>query len=87
MGIRAEKIILFGSHARGEAAEGSDIDVLVVSSDFGGLNARERLELLGVATAHIWEPIEAIACTPTEMATVERATLLEEALRTGVQVA
>ena len=34
LGIRVEQAILFGSHARGEAKEGSDIDVLIVSSDF-----------------------------------------------------
>ena len=51
MGIRVEGVILFGSHARGEAKEGSDIDLLIVSPDFEGLNTRERLERLGCSTA------------------------------------
>jgi predicted nucleotidyltransferase len=87
MGIRAEGVILFGSHARGEAREGSDIDMLIVSPDFEELNTRERLELLGVAAARLWQPIEAMACTPDELAEVEPATLLEEILETGVRVA
>lgn len=33
-GINAEKAILFGSYARGDAKELSDIDILVISEDF-----------------------------------------------------
>ena len=86
LGIRVDQAILFGSHARGEAREGSDIDVLIVSSDFASLNTRERMEQLGTAAARLWQPIEAMACTPAELVHVEPATLLEEILRTGVQV-
>ena len=86
MGIRVERAILFGSHARGEAKDSSDIDVLIVSSDFETLNLRERSEQLGTAAARLWQPIEALACTPDELAPVEPATLLEEILQTGVQV-
>ena len=87
MGIRVERALLFGSYARGEAREGSDIDVLIVSSDFAALNMRERLERLGTAAARLWQPIEAIACTPEELARAAPATLLEEIVRTGVCVA
>jgi uncharacterized protein len=86
LGIRVDRAILFGSHARGEAKDGSDIDVLIVSSDFEALNTRERMEQLGTAAARLWQPIEAIACTPAELVHVEPATLLEEILQTGVQV-
>ena len=86
MGIRVERAILFSSHARGEAKDGSDIDLLIVSSDFESLNTRERLEQLGTAAARLWQPIEAIACTPAELVHVEPAKLLEEILQTGVQV-
>jgi predicted nucleotidyltransferase len=86
LGIHVERAILFGSHARSEAHNGSDIDVLIVSSDFEPLNTRERLERLGTAAARLWQPIEAIACTPAELAHVEPATLLEEIVQTGVQV-
>jgi len=86
MGIRVERVMLFGSHACGAAKDGSDIDVLIVSSDFETLNTRERLEQLGTAAARLWQPIEAIACTPAELTHVEPATLLEAILQTGVQV-
>src|SRR5215470_16406228 len=87
MGIRVERALLFGSYARGTEREGSDIDVLIVSSDFSALNARERLEHLGTAAARLWQPIEALACTPDELAHAEPATFLEEIVRTGVDVA
>jgi uncharacterized protein len=87
MGIRVERALLFGSYARGAEREGSDIDVLIVSPDFSALNTRERLEYLGTAAARLWQPIEALACTPDELAHAEPATLLEEIVRTGVRVA
>ena len=87
LGIRVERVILFGSSLRGEVQEGSDIDLLIVSPDFARMNTRERLELLGLAAARIWEPVEAIGYTPEEMSKVEPATLLEEILQTGVSVA
>lgn len=86
MGIRVEGVILYGSHARGEAKDSSDIDLLIVSPDFETLNAQDRLEQLGMAAARLWQPIGAIACTPDERGHVEPATLLEEILQTGTHV-
>ena len=44
-GILYEKIILFGSNVSGTAGEWSDIDIAVVSSDFGKDHLQERLIL------------------------------------------
>lgn len=33
-GVRVSKIILFGSQSRGRAAEGSDVDIVIISEDF-----------------------------------------------------
>lgn len=68
MGIRCEKILLFGSQANGTAEEGSDIDLFVVSSDWARYNDRERFEILGIAAARILEPIQARGVTPDEIA-------------------
>ncbi len=51
-GVRASKIILYGSYARGDWREWSDIDLVVMSDDF--------------ADKSHWEPIEAVAMTPEE---------------------
>jgi predicted nucleotidyltransferase len=66
-GIRIAAIYLYGSYAHGLAHEGSDIDLIVVSHDFEGMNIRERLELLGIISARILEPIQAYGLTPEEV--------------------
>jgi predicted nucleotidyltransferase len=67
MGIHAEQVMLYGSQVTGSAREGSDIDLIVISSDWANLNQRERLELLGIAAARILEPVQAQGFTPTEI--------------------
>jgi len=67
MGIRPERILLYGSQATGTAKEGSDIDLIVISRDWKNYNHRERLELLGIAAARILEPVQAQGFTPNEI--------------------
>lgn len=62
-GIRGCRIVLFGSRARGEEREGSDIDLIVISDDFRGKDYWERTEILATAIYEVFEPIEAIAMT------------------------
>jgi predicted nucleotidyltransferase len=44
-GLRVEKLVLFGSQARGTAREDSDLDVAVVSPDFAGKDIFERVDM------------------------------------------
>ena len=67
MGIRPARILLYGSQAAGTAREGSDIDLIVISSDWTKYNHRRRLELLGIASARILEPVQAQGFTPGEI--------------------
>jgi predicted nucleotidyltransferase len=69
LGISAERIILFGSYAKGNPREDSDIDLVVISDDFKKLNLRERLEILGLAAGRVFEPIEALGYTKDEIKT------------------
>ena len=80
MGIKVERLFLFGSQARGESREGSDIDLIVVSPDFEGKSVRERAEILGIGAARILEPIQALGVTPEEVAAQARAPFLDEIL-------
>lgn len=66
-GVRPEKILLFGSYARGDPRPESDIDVIVVSPDFNGMPARRRWNILGKAAAAVMEPVEALALSPEEL--------------------
>lgn len=47
-GSRVSEIVLFGSHARGEATEESDVDVLVTIDE---MTHEERVEVIDLATA------------------------------------
>jgi len=66
-GITVERILLFGSYARGDAGPESDIDLIVVSPDFRHMPAHKRWRILGKAAAKLMEPIEALACSPDEL--------------------
>lgn len=80
-GIKTERLILFGSQARGTAGEYSDIDLVIISSDFKDLNFMQRCELLGRAIAEIMEPIEPLAYTPEEFdLQKQKASFLHEVL-------
>lgn len=83
LGITAERVILFGSYATGKAKEFSDIDLLIVSSDFQSKNIRERLELLGVGAVRIMEPIQAYGLTPEEVASEEKSSFVKAILEEG----
>ena len=72
-GIRIHKLILYGSYAQGNAREGSDIDVLVISDDFSGKTYWERIDILSGAIYEVFEPIEAVALTVEEWEKDERA--------------
>ncbi|MFI5365102.1 MAG: nucleotidyltransferase domain-containing protein [Candidatus Binatia bacterium] len=65
--IRPLRILLFGSWARREQHEGSDIDLVVISPDFRGKGLRRRLELLGTAAARTLVPVQALGYTPEEL--------------------
>ena len=64
--IRVEKLILFGSHAAGIAREGSDIDLVVISTSFSGMDYWDRIDILSEAIHQVYAPIEASAFTPEE---------------------
>jgi predicted nucleotidyltransferase len=65
-GVRVDRILLFGSIARGDWAEGSDVDLIVVSRDWQGMSMSERLSLL----YRLWDkPMDAhfVPLTPREL--------------------
>ena len=79
LGIRPQRVILYGSYAGGHPREDSDIDLIVISEDFKKFNLRERLEILGLAAGRVFEPIEAIGYTEEEVKDT-KGTLLAEIL-------
>src|SRR5437870_748093 len=47
LGSRVARLVLFGSHARGDATEDSDVDILVVIEDLRSADAREIDGIVG----------------------------------------
>jgi len=64
-GFRPEKIILFGSHARGTAGQDSDADILVVMPVKG--SKRKKATEIDVALLGIDLPVDLIVVTPEEL--------------------
>ena len=63
--FRPEKIILFGSHARGTAGKDSDADILVVMPIKG--SKRKKATEIDVALLGIDLPVDLIVVTPEEL--------------------
>ncbi|MDD5308915.1 MAG: nucleotidyltransferase domain-containing protein [Deltaproteobacteria bacterium] len=82
-GFHPSQVILFGSHARGEALEDSDVDLLIVMPVSGSRRTKQveiRLALRDIRAAK-----DIVVVTPEE---VERyrdviGTIVEPALREG----
>ena len=83
LGIRVKKIILYGSYARGEVTRDSDIDLLVVSDDFEGMDLWERQCLLGRARVGIKRPMEILGLTDEELAAETDGTFVAEEIKKG----
>lgn len=70
-GLSVDKIILFGSSARGAAGEDSDIDVAVISSDFRGKNIFKRAPLIKHAEVSTIRkflvPLDVITMSPEDL--------------------
>ncbi|MBU2483366.1 MAG: nucleotidyltransferase domain-containing protein [Proteobacteria bacterium] len=45
VGVRLERVILFGSYAKGNANKWSDIDIALVSKDFQGIGFYDRQKM------------------------------------------
>jgi len=87
LGVKPQRVIVYGSRARGRAESDSDIDVVVISEDFARMNLRERLELLGIAAARIMEPIQALGYTAEEFAALGEGTFVgDEVKPVGIEV-
>lgn len=65
--IPFERIIVFGSHAKGSPRPGSDIDVCVVSSTFGS-DYHGALVKLITAAGEVEGDLDIVAYTPSDLA-------------------
>jgi predicted nucleotidyltransferase len=84
--VAPSRVLLFGSRARGSHLRTSDIDLLIVSDAFEGMDWRIRLHLV----VGLWDgdvALEPLCYTESEFAKRSKEiSIVREAARTGVAV-
>jgi len=84
--IKVEKIIFFGSRARGDFRKESDIDLIIVSKDFKNKNFLKR----PVGMYNHWKidyPVDFICYSTDEFKALEkRISIVSHALKEGVVI-
>lgn len=85
-GIHARRAVLFGSYARGEANEWSDIDLVVVAPELESPADRQLVDRLWRLRATTDARIEPIPCGEREWETDGTRPILELARREGVVI-
>lgn len=87
LGVAVERVILYGSHAKGTAKPHSDIDLVIIAKDLSKWPPIERLQMLSRATLHIDAPLEVLGYTPDEIKQRgEESIFWEEISRTGKEL-
>lgn len=83
-GIKVSKVILFGSYAKGIAEQDSDIDLAIISSQFGQNNLEEIIFLRKLAL-EIDSHIEPLPFSPQDIKD-RYSTLAQEIKKYGVLI-
>jgi len=81
--LEVRQAVVFGSYARGEADEWSDIDLVVVAPRFDGEISRADVGLLWRVAARTDSRIEPIPCGERQWAEDQSSATLEIARREG----
>ncbi len=81
--IPVDEIILFGSYARGNFDDFSDIDLLLVSPIFEGKRFEDKNKIREI-TLKVSPQIEVLPCSREEFK--KKSPLIEEILKTGVKI-
>jgi len=82
--LAPQRVILFGSYAKGTAHPGSDVDLLVVAELPGATDTHMRRARQ--LTAGLFPPIDVVLCTPDDVADACKAKspFLQSVLGSGV---
>ncbi|MFH0980835.1 MAG: nucleotidyltransferase domain-containing protein [Planctomycetota bacterium] len=86
LGIHPSRAVLFGSFARGQAEEHSDIDLIVIAPEFDAPRQIGLVKHLWCATAAADNRIEPIPCGEREWEAETGRPILEIARREGIVV-
>ena len=81
--VRVHQVILFGSHARGEADEWSDVDLAVISPDFARMNHRKLMDLLVEVILAVDPSVEIRPYSPADLKVARPTNFLGHILAEG----
>lgn len=84
--FKLDKVIFFGSRAKGSPRRHSDVDLILVSSKFKKLDFIER----GAKMYNYWDihyPVDFLCYTPKEFNKLKKQiTIVQEAVKEGIEV-
>ncbi len=88
-GYRVVEAYLFGSYARGDWLDTSDVDLVIVSPDFRGMRMLDRLDLIAKLQLRLglgrW--VEALPYTPEEFEEARRVSVaIRDASRYWIKI-
>ncbi|MBE7561023.1 nucleotidyltransferase domain-containing protein [bacterium] len=86
-GIHPRRAILYGSFARGEERQYSDIDLIVIAPEFDEAPDMETEKKLWVATGGVDDRIEPIGCGVEEWERDTWVPILQIARQEGIEIA
>lgn len=84
--FQPEKILLFGSFARGEADEYSDVDVMVVSDKFSGIPQEKRLDSIYPLIKDLSHDFHVFSYTKSEFDNLSRLLSISDVKASGVNI-
>ncbi|MBI5620939.1 nucleotidyltransferase domain-containing protein [Candidatus Gottesmanbacteria bacterium] len=80
----AEQVFLFGSYARGNATEYSDVDLVVIARQFSDIPEDRRFDLLYDLTTGLTPDFHVYGFTPQEFDNTSPLTTLSDIKREGI---
>ncbi len=84
--IEIDKMILFGSRAKGKARKTSDVDILLISRDFKGKKYFKRSPVFYRMWNYTYD-VDIICLTPEEFEKKkEQISIIQEAARDGIEI-
>ncbi len=81
--VRVDQVVLFGSHARGDADEWSDVDLAIISPDFARMSHPKLMDLLVQVSLAVDPAVEIRPYTPRDLKEARPTNFLGHILAEG----